>query len=41
MLPLLETVVGILELVEVWKNLVVLPRLVSSVEVYGVHTTPW
>jgi hypothetical protein len=36
-----ETVVGILELVELWKGLVVLPCLVSSVEVYGVRSTPW
>jgi hypothetical protein len=38
---LLETIVVILELVELWKGLVVLPCLASSVEVYGVHTTPW
>jgi hypothetical protein len=38
---LLETVVGFLELVELWKGLVVLPCLASSVEVYGVHTSPW
>jgi hypothetical protein len=30
-----ETIVGILELVELWKGLVVLPYLASSVEVYG------
>jgi hypothetical protein len=30
-----KTVVGILKLVELWKGLVVLPCLVSSVEVYG------
>jgi hypothetical protein len=41
MLPSLETIVGILELVELWKGLVVLPYLASSVEVYGVRTTPW
>jgi hypothetical protein len=31
-----ETVVGIIELVKLWKGLVVLPCLASSVEVYGV-----
>jgi hypothetical protein len=36
-----ETIVGILELVELWKGLVVLPCLASSVEVYGVRSTPW
>jgi hypothetical protein len=36
-----ETVVCILELVELWKGLVVLPCLASSVEVYGIRTTPW
>jgi hypothetical protein len=36
-----ETVVGILELVELWKCLIVLPCFASSVEVYGVRTTPW
>jgi hypothetical protein len=36
-----ETVVGILELVELWKGLVVLHCLASSVEVYVVRTTPW
>jgi hypothetical protein len=30
-----ETVVGILELVDIYKGLVVLPCLASSVEVYG------
>jgi hypothetical protein len=30
---------GILELVELWKDLVVLPCLASSVEVYGLRTT--
>jgi hypothetical protein len=30
-----ETVVGFLELVELWKGLIVLPCLASSVEVYG------
>jgi hypothetical protein len=32
---------GFLELVELWKDLIVLPCLASSVEVYGAHTTPW
>jgi hypothetical protein len=36
-----ETVAGFLKLVELCKGLVVLPCLASSVEVYGVHTTPW
>jgi hypothetical protein len=36
-----ETVVGILELVELWKGLKVLPCLASSVEVYGVRSTIW
>jgi hypothetical protein len=36
-----KTVVGILKLVELFKGLVVLPCLASSVEVYGVRTTPW
>ena len=36
-----EIVVGILELVELWKGLVVLPCLASLVEVYGVRSTPW
>jgi hypothetical protein len=36
-----ETVVGILELGELWKGLVVLPCLASLVEVYGVRTTLW
>jgi hypothetical protein len=35
------TIVGILELVELWKGLVVLPCHSSLVEVYGVCTTPW
>jgi hypothetical protein len=35
------TVVGILELVELWKGLIVLPCLASSVEVYGIRSTPW
>jgi hypothetical protein len=33
--------VGILELVKLWKSLIVLPCLASSVEVYGVRTTLW
>jgi hypothetical protein len=33
-----KTVVGILELVELWKDL---PCLASMVEVYGVRTTLW
>jgi hypothetical protein len=36
-----KTVVGILELVELWKGLIVLPCLASLVEVYGVRSTPW
>jgi hypothetical protein len=36
-----DTVVGILELVELWKGLVVLPCVASSLDVYGVHTTLW
>jgi hypothetical protein len=36
-----KTVVCILELVELWKGLVVLPCLASSVEVYGIRSTPW
>jgi hypothetical protein len=36
-----ETVAGILELVKLWKGLVVLPYLASSVEVYGVRSTMW
>jgi hypothetical protein len=36
-----ETVVGILELVELWKGLVVLPCLASSVEEYGARSTLW
>jgi hypothetical protein len=40
--PLLpETVAGSLMLVELCKGLIVLPCLASSVEVYGVRTTPW
>jgi hypothetical protein len=35
MLPSYESVVGFLELVELWKCLVVLPCLASLVEVYG------
>jgi hypothetical protein len=33
-----ESIVGFLELVELWKGLVVLPCLASSVEVYGFMT---
>jgi hypothetical protein len=36
-----KTVAGILELVELWKGLVVLPCFASLVKVYGVRTTPW
>jgi hypothetical protein len=36
-----ESVAGFLELVELWKGLIVLPCLTSLVEVYGVRTTPW
>jgi hypothetical protein len=36
-LPFSETVAGFLELVELYKSLVVLPCLASSVEVYGIH----
>jgi hypothetical protein len=32
-----ETVVGFLKLVELCKGLVVLPRLASLVEAYGIH----
>jgi hypothetical protein len=40
--PLLsDSLAGSLMLVELWKGLIVLPYLASSVEVYGVHTTPW
>jgi hypothetical protein len=35
--PFSETVVGFLKLVELFKGLTVLPYLVSSVEVYGIH----
>jgi hypothetical protein len=34
-----KIVVGILELVELWKGLVVVPCLASSLEVYGVPST--
>jgi hypothetical protein len=37
----LKTVAGSLVLVELWKSLIVLSSLASSVEVYGVRTTPW
>jgi hypothetical protein len=33
----LETVVGFLKLVELYKGLIVLPYLASLVEVYGIH----
>jgi hypothetical protein len=36
-----ETVAGFLKLVELYKDLIVLPCLSSLVEVYGVRTTPW
>jgi hypothetical protein len=36
-----ETIVGILDLVELWKGLIVLPCLASSVDVCGVRSTPW
>jgi hypothetical protein len=38
--PYAETVANSLMLVELWKGLVVLPCLTSSVEVYEVRTTP-
>jgi hypothetical protein len=37
MFPLSSTVAGFLELVELWKGLVVLPYIASSIEVYGIH----
>jgi hypothetical protein len=37
----LETVAGLLKLVELCKGLVVVPCLASLVEVYGVRSTPW
>jgi hypothetical protein len=36
-----KSVAGFLELVKLWKGLVVLPCLASLVEVYGVCTNPW
>jgi hypothetical protein len=36
----LETVAGFLKLVELCKDLVVVPYLASLVEVYGVRSTP-
>ena len=36
-----EFVVGFIELVELWKGLVVLSCLASLVEVYEVRSTPW
>jgi hypothetical protein len=41
MLRSLETVAGFLKLVELYKDLVVVPCLTSLVEVYGVRSTPW
>jgi hypothetical protein len=35
--PFSETVAGFLKLVELCKGLVVLPCLISSVEMYGIH----
>jgi hypothetical protein len=35
--PFLETVASFLKLVELYKGLVVLTCLVSSVEMYGIH----
>jgi hypothetical protein len=35
--PFLETVAGFLKLVELCKGLVVLPCLISSVEMYGIY----
>jgi hypothetical protein len=32
-----KSIVGFLKLVELWKGLVMLPCLASSVEVYGIH----
>jgi hypothetical protein len=40
-LRFLETVVSFPKLVELCKDLIVLPCLASLVEVYGVRTTPW
>jgi hypothetical protein len=37
MLSFSKTVAGFLKLVELWKCLIVLPYLVSSVEIYGIH----
>jgi hypothetical protein len=36
-----EIVVHILKLVELWKGLVMLPCLASSIGVYGVRSTSW
>jgi hypothetical protein len=41
MLCSLETIAGLLKLVELCKGLVVLPYLASLVEVYGVRSTLW
>jgi hypothetical protein len=35
--PFSETIAGFLKLVELFKGLVVLPYLASSIEVYGIH----
>jgi hypothetical protein len=35
--PFSETVLSFLKLVELYKGLVVLPRLASSIQVYGIH----
>jgi hypothetical protein len=37
----LETIAGVLKLVELCKGLVVVPYLASLVEVYGVRLTLW
>jgi hypothetical protein len=37
----LETVAGFMKLVQLCKGLIVVPRLTSLVEVYGVRSTPW
>jgi hypothetical protein len=38
--PFLETIAGLLKLVELCKGLIVLPCLISLVEMYGIHD-PW
>jgi hypothetical protein len=35
--PFSETVLSFLKLVELYKGLVVLPHLASSIQVYGIH----